>query len=253
MKRVRIGNDIVVTWAITKDGQPYSLDGLNKTLYIKNAFGKTEIKEYTTTENKIVWTFLGKDQKHTGKYSLELVINDGEEGMATTDVCDFVYLTPVTPCCAGDDDEAVETESIELDSSMAFAPNVIGGTGLQYAIERTVYPTRMEAFGEEYGGFEISDEERAYNRETAEMAINGQPVFISIDGLFLSLVFTSLGVEDGYRYAEFSFVTYSESFMSTMFSCVLIVDINGNAKVSLKEIQTGSSARDMNSDFSKDF
>ena len=127
MKKVRIGNDIVVTWFITKDGAPYNIEGMQTTVSLKHAFGRTELTDYTVSGNKIGWTFLGMDQKHTGKYSLELVINDGQEGMATTDACDFVYLTPVTPCCAGDDDENVETENVELTSAMAFAPNVIGG------------------------------------------------------------------------------------------------------------------------------
>ena len=243
----------MVTWAITKDGQPYSLDGLNKTLYIKNAFGKNEIKEYTTTENKIVWTFLGKDQKHTGKYSLELVINDGEEGMATTDVCDFVYLTPVTPCCAGDDDEAVETESIELDSSMAFAPNLIGGTGLQYAIERTVYPTKMYIEDQSSDDVSISDEERAYNVETYRMAIGLEPVFLSIEGCFLPLLYTAYS-ESNPNGGQARFGIVISTHPSVLESISLTITGNGDAIIRLEGIDTGSSSpRDMNNDFSKDF
>ena len=252
MKRVRIGNDIVVTWAITKDGQPYSLDGLNKTLYIKNAFGKTEIKEYTTEENKIVWTFLGKDQKHTGKYSLELVINEGVEGMATTDVCDFVYLTPITPCCAGDDDEEVITESIELDSSMAFAPNVIGGGGLQYAIERTVYPTRIEVVDLEPTEAEITEEERAYNKETYRLAYEALDVFV----IFLGALFNLIATDNDE--AVFNVVCHIDNWYDYdgLYSFSVTVTKEGDAVCVVKKVETGSAPsapRDMNNDFSKDF
>lgn len=129
MKKIRIGNDIAVTWAIYKDEKPYSLVGLDISLYLEHAFGRSKINSYRIIDNKVVWTFEGKEQEHTGNYSLVLVINENKEGMATTDQCDFVRLVPVTPCCEGYDDENVATETIELTSSVEFAPVVISGGG----------------------------------------------------------------------------------------------------------------------------
>ena len=151
MKSIRIGNDIAVTWSLYKEGQPYSLEGMAVRLYLNHALGRSEIGSFKVSGNVVAWTFEGKDQKHTGRYSLELVVNEGESGMMSVDKIDFVRLTPVTPCCEGEDDENVVTEYVDLTSSVEFAPVVInegGGAGLQYAIERTVYLTRYELGGE---------------------------------------------------------------------------------------------------------
>ena len=180
MKHIRIGNDIVVTWAIYKDGEPYALDGVEISLYLSHAFGKTRIESFSITDNKIVWTFEGKDQKHTGNYSLELVMNEGQEGMATTDKIDFVRLTPVTPCCEGEDEENVVTEYVDLTSSVEFAPVVIEGQGggLKYSEERTIYGIEGE----------LTDEQRAYNVETYNKLMAGEAITANVGGIILTYV-----------------------------------------------------------------
>ena len=198
MKDKRQGNDLKVAWSIfKKDGEPFRLEGLDVSLYLKNMFGRKELNDFVVTGNIIQWTFYGKDQKNSGKYSLEMVINEGEEGMITTDKCDFVNL--VACSCklqGGEDAPNVETESIELTSTLEY---VAGGSvvvdtelsetsenpvqnkvvtmalknkqGLQYATERTVYITRVEirVVGEKIYECEVEDvteEQKAYNRET---------------------------------------------------------------------------------------
>ena len=114
----RKGNDIKVDWSITKkDGQAFSLEGLNVRLYLKSMFGKKELNDFVITGNIIQWTFYGKDQKSSGKYSLEMVVNEGDKGMITTDACDFVNL--VSCSCqleGGKDEDGVETQTIVLES-----------------------------------------------------------------------------------------------------------------------------------------
>ena len=126
MKDKRQGNDLKVAWSIfMQDGEPFRLDGKDVSLYLKNMFGRKELNDFATTGNIIQWTFYGKDQKNSGKYSLELVINEGEKGMITTDKCDFVNL--VSCSCklqGGEDAPNVETESIELTSTLEY---VAGG------------------------------------------------------------------------------------------------------------------------------
>ena len=126
MKDKRQGNDLKVAWSIfMQDGEPFRLDGKDVSLYLKNMFGRKELNDFVTTGNIIQWTFYGKDQKNSGKYSLELVINEGEKGMITTDKCDFVNL--VSCSCklqGGEDAPNVETESIELTSTLEY---VAGG------------------------------------------------------------------------------------------------------------------------------
>ena len=115
-----------MAWSIfMQDGEPFRLDGKNVSLYLKNMFGRKELNDFVVTGNIIQWTFYGKDQKNSGKYSLELVINEGEKGMITTDKCDFVNL--VSCSCklqGGEDAPNVETESIELTSTLEY---VAGG------------------------------------------------------------------------------------------------------------------------------
>ena len=248
MKSIRIGNDIAVTWSLYKEGQPYSLEGMAVRLYLNHALGRSEIGSFKVSGNVVAWTFEGKDQKHTGRYSLELVVNEGESGMMSVDKIDFVRLTPVTPCCEDEDEENVVTEYVELTSTVNYAPVVIqtGGSGLQYATERTVYPTWVKSDGFEPHEAEISDEYREYNKETYEMVKRVEPVFISFMGLFF---FVTTIYDDS---AVFNHVSHVDNH--GLFSYTITITKDGDARVVSKPIQTGSSApRDMNNDFSKDF
>ena len=131
MKDIRIGNDIIVSWSIFAEGEPYSLEGKEVTLYLCSQFGKRKAEGYAITGNQITWTFFGKEQKHSGKYSLELVVNEDAEGMVTTDACDFVNLVNCTCKVGGADDAGVQTESIELTSTLEYVAGS-GGSGEPY-------------------------------------------------------------------------------------------------------------------------
>jgi hypothetical protein len=255
MKNIRIGNDIVVTWSIHKDGKPYALDGVEISLYLSHAFGKTSIEDFSITDNKIVWTFEGKEQKYTGNYSLELVMNQGQEGMATTDKIDFVRLVPVTPCCEGEDDENIVTEHVDLTSSMEFAPVIIkeGGSGLQYAVERTVYPNRMIYYGEDVDEpIELPEEQKAYNIETADMYHNGNDVFISFASFFFHPVVVAEDGSDG-SWIRVGFSTLL-SYEGEIDLLSVTITADGNATFEVKKFETGSATpSDMNSDFNNDF
>lgn len=125
MKKIRIGNDIKIEWSIfKKSGGVFLLEGLDLIVSLKDKFGRKEIDDFVISGNVIKWTFPGKDQRRTGIYSLELVINNGAEGMITTDACQFVHLVPCSCEVSGSDDNGVYTETIELRSSLA-----IGGGG----------------------------------------------------------------------------------------------------------------------------
>ena len=121
MKDIRKGNDINVRWGIYAEGAPFSLEGKEISLYLRTPYGKKEVTP-VVEGNAVLWTFLGKDQKHTGKHSLELVINEDAEGMVTTDACDFVNLVSCSCKLGGADEQGVQTESIELTSSFEFVP-----------------------------------------------------------------------------------------------------------------------------------
>lgn len=162
MKDIRQGNDIRISWSIfKKGGQIFSLEGKNTSLYLKSVFGRKELNDFVITGNIIQWTFYGKDQKNSGKYSLELVINEGEKGMITTDKCDFVNL--VSCSCklqGGEDAPNVETESIELTSTLEY---VSGGgayddTALWRALDGKV--DKVEGLGLSEENYTAEDKEK---------------------------------------------------------------------------------------------
>lgn len=116
MEKIRKGNDIEILWAIYA-GQgvneaPYDLTGRNLKLYIKNQFGRTEVSDYKIDGHIIGFTFFGKDQKHSGDYTITLVENEGSEGMHTVDECDAFRL--VNCSCEADSDNEGRVECIHL-------------------------------------------------------------------------------------------------------------------------------------------
>lgn len=128
MKDIRQGNDLAVIWSILSDGKPFNLSGKKLKLYLKNMSERKEVESFSVRGNQIHWTFFGKDQKNAGKYSLILVANEDEEGMITTDTCDFVRLVSCT--CKienGINSPDVEIETIELTSELEYVANAGGG------------------------------------------------------------------------------------------------------------------------------
>ena len=130
MKRIRKGNDILVTWSIFDKGTklPYDLTGRDITLYVRRR-NSNEVKQtsFRIEENRVIWLFLGKEQIDVGIYSLKLVENDGKDDMRTVDVCDVFNLVSHSCQCSSDDDENVKTESIELSGEVT---PVTGGVGI---------------------------------------------------------------------------------------------------------------------------
>lgn len=122
MKKIRIGNDLNITWSvITKEKEPFPLDEKDVTLYMVNPFHqRVALDGVAVTGNSVRWTFYGMDQKHVGKYSLELVLNEYDSGMVTIDTCDFVELVARSCQAGGDAPGDVSVESIELSSELDF-------------------------------------------------------------------------------------------------------------------------------------
>jgi hypothetical protein len=128
MRDIRQGNDIAVIWSLMSDGKPFQLQGRALKLYLKNMYGSKEITDFSVKGNQIHWTFFGKDQKSTGRYSLTLVANENEVGMITVDTCDFVRLVSHScAVCCDSDSPNVETETIELTSTLEYVTNVEQG------------------------------------------------------------------------------------------------------------------------------
>lgn len=128
MRDIRQGNDVAVIWSLMSDGKPFQLQGRALKLYLKNMYGSKEVTDFSVKGNQIHWTFFGKDQKSTGRYSLTLVVNENEVGIITTDTCDFVRLVSHScAVCCDSDSPNVETETIELTSTLDYVANVEQG------------------------------------------------------------------------------------------------------------------------------
>lgn len=121
MKDKRIGNDLAIVWSLRQDGKAFNIEGKPVNLYLKTLRGIQKVDNYVIEENKVRWTFFGKDQQYTGRYSLVLIINEGVEGMITIDACDFVRLVSCS-CKVSDgaDEYGVEIETIEIESTLEY-------------------------------------------------------------------------------------------------------------------------------------
>lgn len=131
MTKIRKGNDIEIQWEIYAiqgmDEVPYVLSGKTLTLYLRNQFGKTEVHNFKTDRHILSFVFYGKDQKQIGAYSLELVENDGREGMHTVDECDAFTLVSHSCQAGGESEGRVECIHLQFRSQMTFGSPSSGG------------------------------------------------------------------------------------------------------------------------------
>lgn len=114
MISIRIGNDIKLVWSIFDGwGNPYPLrKEMKLTLKCRNFL--YNIEDYTVEDNKITFTFFGKDQTTIGTYMLTLVENDDEVGMQTVDCCSAFRLVPTSCEQTNDNDDVLNPEVIAL-------------------------------------------------------------------------------------------------------------------------------------------
>lgn len=94
MKRFRIGNDIRITWEITKKGQPAELEGKDVKIYLSHEKGREKIPYVSITGNVIEILFEGLKQSVLGKYTLTADIreNEGKSRYLITDKCNAFEL-----------------------------------------------------------------------------------------------------------------------------------------------------------------
>jgi len=131
MEKIRKGNDIEVQWAIYAgygiNEAPYDLTGRNLTLYLRNQFGRHEVYDFTVDKHIISFKFWGKDQKQTGTYSIELVENEGREGMHTVDECEAFTLVSHSCQTGGESEGRVECIHLQFRANMGITVPGNGG------------------------------------------------------------------------------------------------------------------------------
>lgn len=140
MEKIRIGNDIQVRWAIyTAEKEPYGLEGRNIAIYLTNVYGRKQIEGVTVAENVVNFTVYGKEQVHLGKYSIELVENEGSKGMHTVDVCDAFLLVKCSCQAETDQDGKIECITLPLTSELSIgASNIVIDDELSLESENAV-------------------------------------------------------------------------------------------------------------------
>ncbi len=112
-KKVRIHNDLRISWGITTNGKQESLEG--KTLEVKLVVYNRviQITDFTVKGNVISFEFLGKDQKHCGVYTI-VCRDNTNDNQSTIDKTDAFELVPHTEDEAGTDNPNVALEVITL-------------------------------------------------------------------------------------------------------------------------------------------
>lgn len=92
MKKIRIGNDIVIKWRVTINGEEVNLEGLDLSLYISTTYQPRKAIAFTVAGNEITATYKGSEQRVTGVYRLTLYRNEGENAQSILDACDAFEL-----------------------------------------------------------------------------------------------------------------------------------------------------------------
>lgn len=118
--KVRIGKDFTIRWAVvTSEGEPYAINADAAILRIYSPYGAKDAIGFIVSGNIIEWVFKGKDQKHLGDYTIELVENNGQDGMVSVDFVEAFTLVAHTNEESLNDEGAVEIQTIELTSQIA--------------------------------------------------------------------------------------------------------------------------------------
>lgn len=97
MKRIRIGKDIAINWAITTNGSVESLEDADLYIEMKDPKGnKVQIEEYEITNNIIQIGLKGTAFIYLGTYSFTLWKNKGKDGQTVVDAVDAFKLVKTT-------------------------------------------------------------------------------------------------------------------------------------------------------------
>lgn len=91
MKKIRIGNDIVLRVEVTRLGQPEDFEGKTLLLTLRSAY-EMKVMPFVRVGNVLTATWLGSQQTKTGTYTVTLREDCGEGSVFTVDCCDCFAL-----------------------------------------------------------------------------------------------------------------------------------------------------------------
>lgn len=133
MKKIRIGNDIIVRWTITDaDGQPYDLTGKDIRVFMdivsKQAgmnLKPIEVTDFSQSVGVISFIYPGRLQTRTGIFALRLIGNGGQPDMVTYDIRSAFALVPHSWLEGQSDPPAIETETVSLTSQIGVSQECV--------------------------------------------------------------------------------------------------------------------------------
>ena len=120
MSKIRIGNDIDITWTLKNSaGEPYILDGRDIRIELNVGNKKVKIPEIQTYDNVVRFVYYGKDQKLIGNYIIKYIENDGLPDMVTFDEKDAFELVDHSWQAVDEGEgEGIQTEYITIASEI---------------------------------------------------------------------------------------------------------------------------------------
>jgi hypothetical protein len=117
MRRIRIGNDIQVSWEVKTGGESISLEGRQFKLYVRSAYQKQEIKDFVVEGCTISFTYLASMQRSTGARAI--ILNDATKGSPEKTICaDQAFTLVAHTCEENDDDVDFEDFMVSLQSNI---------------------------------------------------------------------------------------------------------------------------------------
>ena len=117
IKKLRMGKDFALVWTIKAkrggEDAPY-IPSSDSVLLLVTPYNKIKVEGATFDGNTVRWIFRGKDQHRPGVYGLELVENQGKNGMVTIDTCKAFELVEHTCEETGQDGESLIFDTLEF-------------------------------------------------------------------------------------------------------------------------------------------
>lgn len=113
MKKIRIGKDITIKWAVLTNGQEVDLQGRDLRLELTDARMVRFPLKFTTDGNTLTAVYKGSLQRNIGEVRLTLWENCGKDGQTALDACSPFELVKTT-CEEEGADEGLSTETIQL-------------------------------------------------------------------------------------------------------------------------------------------
>ena len=119
MRKIRIGNDISVSWEVKTSGEAQSLESRPLRLFVRSAYRRDEITDFSVDGAVISFVYGATMQKHIGAYCVEL--QDETEGQKRTICADLAFTLVAHSSEEDSDDVEFGVYLVELKSNIVVA------------------------------------------------------------------------------------------------------------------------------------